>query len=297
MKTNFASIEKPTVGITINKSRLKLYNKDGNIPVYYLQKGQEFQIELFNPTSDTILAKIHLNDKMISQGGLVLRPGERVFLDRYFDVAKKFMFDTYEVGSSEAVKKAIQDNGDVKVEFYREVQQTPYFPLINISGNLRGMNNTTAGNVYGNPAGTKGIHTQDLGRNIVGSTAEYSANYFNSDITFTQSGLNTTLTSSATLDMLSDEVAEPKTKTLKKRSMSKTIETGRVEQGSESNQKFEYVSKSFEWAPFHTVEYKLLPISQKVNTVGEMKVRIHCTNCGSKAKPTDKFCANCGNKI
>ena len=71
----------PTANLAINKSRVKLYNKNEKVPTYYLQKGQEFQIELYNPTRDKILAKIHLNGKPIAQGGLVLRPGERVFLD------------------------------------------------------------------------------------------------------------------------------------------------------------------------------------------------------------------------
>lgn len=109
----------PQAYVAINKSRVKMYNKDSKTPVFYLQKGQEFQLELFNPTTNSILAKIFLNGNAISQGGLVLRPGERVFLDRYIDVAKKFLFDTYEVGNTSEIKKAIEDNGDFKVEFYK----------------------------------------------------------------------------------------------------------------------------------------------------------------------------------
>ena len=106
----------PTANLAINKSRLKVYGKKSEVPTYYLQKGQEFQIELFNPTKDTILAKISLNGKPIAQGGLVLRPAERVFLDRYIDVARKFKFDTYEVANTKESQKAIEDNGDFKVE-------------------------------------------------------------------------------------------------------------------------------------------------------------------------------------
>ena len=97
MKTNVTvGNPNPTATLAINKGRVKIYNNKSNIPTYYLQKGQEFQIELFNPTTDKVLAKIKLNNKLISQSGLVLRPGERVFLDRYFDIDKKFKFDTYE---------------------------------------------------------------------------------------------------------------------------------------------------------------------------------------------------------
>ena len=109
-KTILAPNTVPTANIAVNKSRLKVYNNAGELPTYYLQKGQEFQIELFNPTSDVVLAKIILNGNAISQGGLVLNPGQRVYLDRYLDVAKKFLFDTYEVGKSAEVMAAIKNN-------------------------------------------------------------------------------------------------------------------------------------------------------------------------------------------
>ena len=113
----------PTANLAVNKSRIKIYNKQGEMPTYYLQKGQEFQIELFNPTTHVVLAKITLNGNPISQGGLVLNPGQRVFLERYLDIAKKFLFDTYEVANTKEVQKAIENNGDFKVEFFRERQQ------------------------------------------------------------------------------------------------------------------------------------------------------------------------------
>ena len=77
----------------------------------------------------------------------------------------------------------------------------------------------------------------------------------------------------------------------------KSIETGRVEQGSSSDQKLTTVNKDFEFFPFHTTEYKMMPLSQKVNTVKDINVRRHCTQCGAKYKSSHKFCASCGNKI
>ena len=44
----------PTANLAVNRSRIKIYNKQGEMPTYYLQSGQEFQIELFNPTTDVI---------------------------------------------------------------------------------------------------------------------------------------------------------------------------------------------------------------------------------------------------
>ena len=83
---------------------------------------------------------------------------------------------------------------------------------------------------------------------------------------------------------------------IRSRKLSKTIETGRVEQGSVSDQKFKTVNKNFEYFPFHTIEYKLMPLSQKINTVADISVKRYCTNCGHKLGKTDKFCSNCGKK-
>jgi methionyl-tRNA synthetase len=80
------------------------------------------------------------------------------------------------------------------------------------------------------------------------------------------------------------------------RKLSKTIETGRVEEGSHSDQKFQSVNKSFDHFPFHTVEYKLMPISQKLNTVADINVKRYCTNCGHKLAKTNNFCSKCGKK-
>jgi hypothetical protein len=269
-------IPNPTAQICINKSRLKVYDKE-NLPTYYLEKGQEFQIELFNPTSNTVLAKIQLNGKAISQGGLIIKPGQRIFLERYLDVAKKFMFDTYEVSNTEEVKKAIEDNGDFKVEFYKESNPI-YFngSVTTYSTNnpftLTDNYNTTIGNNYLN-----------LNSNLTNSNSTYSFGMANCGNSFTTSVTNNSL--------------EPTQQTTRLKKMStKSIETGRVEAGSSSDQKFEYVNKSFDYHAFHTVGYKLLPLSQKINTAEDINVKRYCTNCGTKQKPEFKFCPSCGEK-
>jgi len=295
MRQTITGPSAPMAAICINKSRLKTYHKD-KTPTFYLEKGQEFQIELFNPTSDTILAKIQLNGNQISQGGLVLRPGERVFLERYLDVAKKFKFDTYEVANTAEVREAIEDNGDFKVEFYRESRpvysygstitlknDVPFTYTDNNSTGYRGINHTSLGTTGGNPLNLTGLNAS--------LNATPISSYYNT-------GGATCYSSDVTMDSFnSASLSEQAAPTKSLRSRSKTIETGRVEAGSGSNQKLEYVSKSFEYWPFHTVEYKLLPISQKVNTVADINVKRYCTNCGKKSDKTDKFCSQCGNKL
>ena len=272
----------PTANIAVNKSRLKVYKNAGELPTYYLQKGTEFSIEIANPTTNVILAKVILNGKAISQGGLVLNPGQRVFLDRYLDVAKKFLFDTYEVSGSAEMQSAIANNGDIKVEFYRErVFANPYNTIIT----------TTLGN-YNTGTDPQYLRSS-LTSGILGSNDLYSSS----------SMQNCAATYTSNLDLgtlnLDNQV---KSSPLRSRSMSKTVkaksvETGRVEMGSHSDQELKYVNKSFEYSAFHTVEYKMLPISQKVNTVEDLNVKRYCTQCGAKSGKTDNFCASCGKKI
>lgn len=110
---------KPTARVAINKSVLKKYNVD-ELDVVYLKDSTEFQIELYNPTNGTILAKIEINGKEISGGGIVIKPAQRIFLERYLDDNKNFKFSTYDVGDSEEVKELIKNNGLIKVNFYHE---------------------------------------------------------------------------------------------------------------------------------------------------------------------------------
>lgn len=307
MKFNNVVPKAPTANIAVNKSRLKVYNKKGDMPTYYLQKGQEFQIELFNPTTDTILAKITLNGNEISQGGLVLNPGQRVFLDRYLDVAKKFMFDTYEVSNTQEVREAIANNGDFKVQFYRESK--PRNPILRVTnlptrGSFGGSNydNQISGgyvNYSSTVPNTPLCDTFTTSTSAIGdsySTTGLLGSSFSNDIStrafFNASATISNLSGEANLDCLS--TPEP-TKSLKAKK-SKSIETGRVEEGSYSSQKFTTVNKNFEWFAFHTVEAKLLPISQKINTAEDIKVKVYCTNCGAKLHKDHKFCGHCGTK-
>lgn len=285
----------PQANLAINKSRIKLYGKNSQDPTYYLKKGQEFEIELFNPTKDTIMAKISLNGKPIAQGGLVLKPGVRVFLDRYIDVARKFKFDTYEVGNSDEVKKAIEDNGDFKVEFFRE--QQPIVTTITTSNNWGnnwdidkyyrdGLFNTTGNAInIGGSGISNGTYTSNCG-----SVSNYSADIQSVSARACLDGL----------DFAPQELkrsAAPNLKTLKKRVQAKSIETGRVEEGSKSNQTMEKVYMNWESFPFHTLEYKMLPVSQKINTVEDIQVKRYCSNCGNKQKPNFKFCPSCGSRV
>ena len=126
-------VGKPTAHITKKKSRLKVYNGH----VVFLNDKDNFEFEIHNPTQKSVLCKIKLNGEYISTSGVVIRPGQRVFLERFLDTNNKFEFSTYEVKDTSANRTAIDLNGDVRIEFYNEQSYIPnYGTTLNLGGNL-----------------------------------------------------------------------------------------------------------------------------------------------------------------
>jgi hypothetical protein len=271
----------PTAFITKGKQRVKQYNND----TVYLHNGEEFELELFNPTSDKVMAKIKLNGNSIGSG-IVLRPGERVFIERYLDEARKFMFQTYEVnGKSEDVKRAIANNGDVEVTFYKE----------EIPWNYPNITWTTPWPTWGTYTYTGGPSTTTFGGS---SLTSHNVMYSNS------LGDNE-VKSFACMDSLGTLDFEPasasvtgtiRSKQPKSRKLSKSVETGRVDKGSHSNQSFNYDYSSFNSYWTWKTEWKILPVSQK--PVVSEDIKVFCTNCGTRRKKSShKFCPNCGTRF
>ena len=165
---NFCCKE-PSAFITVRKQRQKQNGKN-----VYLHDRTEFEIELHNPTNDSILAKISLNGNRISNSGVVLKPGERVFLERYLDEDRKFLFETYEVSDNKTNQRAIENNGLVIVEFFNKMLFTNYGHL----GGYTYLNNqllygSGSGIVNGNPTI---FNTTGLGNsNIIGNTSTSDA--------------------------------------------------------------------------------------------------------------------------
>lgn len=284
----------PSAYVTKNKQRIKQYNND----TVFLNNGDEFEIELFNPTSNKFLAKIELNGTSIGSG-VVLRPGERVFLERYLDVAKKFLFETYSVeGDNDTVQKAIANNGKLKVQFYKE-----NIPTVNWNAPITWITNTT-------PVWTPDYRYYDT-NNTLNSTASgtyninstlTNANTVSAGTTQMFNTMNFTGQGDETLGFYDAKVQtksfdEPRTRLKGKSSLKKeTIETGRIEKGSHSNQNFIMDSSSFQYYRSYETTWKILPMSQKVFVKEDIKV--FCTACGAKRKKESfKFCPMCGNKF
>lgn len=247
----------PTAFVTKGRQRVKQYNDT----TVYLNNGEEFEIELFNPTRSKVMAKIDLNGVSIGPG-VVLNPGQRVFLERYINEPRKFLYMTYEVeGGNSDVQRAIANNGDVAVKFYLEI------PTTNITWEI-------PWNKYCSPPSCSPHDTN---------------NYMSSTSTSPGQG-NSTLTSSnnfGTMDFMNFaemEISAP------------TIETGRIEKGTNSNQSFCIDHSTFNTFWSWKTEWKILPLSQRPVEVEDLK--IFCTNCGSKRKKgSHKFCPICGTKF
>ena len=274
------AVSKPNAHITKKKSRLKVYNGH----VVFMEDNDNFEFEIHNPTQNTILCKIKLHGDYISQSGLVLRPGERVFLERFFDTNNKFQFSTYTVNNTSENQSAITLNGDIRIEFYNE-KRNNHLTLNNNYGygttNLNQLNTIT-----NNPDFFRTTTTTD--NSIFGTcgsstlTAGISSTAFNTSSNV--SGVINTagITNTAFYNSSSTPI-------------SKSIETGRVEKGGQTSQHFQNSNKEFEYNVSHQIVYKIQPLSTRNKTTSD--IRNYCTECGTKTKSNFKFCPSCGNKL
>jgi hypothetical protein len=253
------NVSKPTAHITKKKSRLKVYNGHN----VFLNDKDNFEFEIHNPTQKSILCKIKLNGEYISSTGIIVKPGQRVFLERFLDSNNKFEFGTYEVKDTTENRSAIDLNGDVRIEFYNEQTYIPYY-------------GTTLG-------GNSSLSNQ----NIFTTMNSGSLNYPLGVRTYTSN--SNMVYSSLVGETTTSSYTGPNVKS------KKSIETGRVEKGEKSNQKFTQSYENFEYFVSHQVSLKILPLSNKNKTVDEIKQ--YCTECGTKTKSKYKFCPSCGNKI
>lgn len=291
--TTMGSAE-PTAFVTKGRQRVKQYNND----TVYLNNGSEFELELFNPTTFKVMAKIELNGTSIG-AGIVLRPGERVFIERYLDEARKFMFQTYEVsGSNEDVKRAIANNGDVRVLFYKESAPISYYP------------NTTWVTTW--PTWGTCTYTDNINNTGSLNGVDYSnASGGMSDINFNSSSNTACLDGINCFDSHVDDTLGFKPQSLgrnynggnqhrkrisKSLKSSKSLETGRIDKGSVSNQTFGHDSSTFDAHWTWNSQWKILPTSLKY--VRSEDIKVFCTNCGARRKKeSHKFCPNCGMKF
>ena len=256
--------------IALNRNRLRSYEKS-----VYLKDGSNFEIELFNGETVNVLAKIWINGHPISNSGLLLKPGQRFFLDRFIDSNNKFLFETYKVDATIETASAIANNGLIRVDFYRESQLTVPKWSTGIDWTWR-PNYTYYGS--GNPYTIPVSSVNNVG--FVNSSSN-TVNGMSGEISFTSSTVDGIKGSNGP----AGEPGEPG-----------LIETGRVEKGDSSAQSFESTVGEYEYISFKTCEWKILPESTKPVEVS--KIRNYCSECGTRIKKqTWKFCPSCGEKL
>ena len=222
-----------------DKGRRKI--KKGNV---YLQNGDYFEIELYNPLKKSILADIRLNGESISEGGLVLRPGERNYLDCFIDDKKKFKFETYKVDDSGETKEAISDNGLLEVFFYKE-------DLIQFDNWRNYFRQSVIKEYYPIYIERQPYWWYDPYKPTIWYGTDINTDFTNGTITTTNVSYNTNSLNVSNLNQ---------------------IETGRVERGEESKQQFNKVDINFEQNYIHSVIYKILPESKRPKELEKKKV-------------------------
>ena len=277
------SVDKPQAWIAVSSNRQKVYDVSTGAEKVYLEDGQEFQIELYNPTQISYVAKIYINGQIISSSGLVLKPGQRYFLDRFIDENKKLIFSTYDVENTKGAKEAIAKNGNLKVDFHAE-----YFQNF-------GWNNTGTSTFTQYPS-TLTIPTNTIFRDY-GTYSTPVCTFTTAttgNITYTSGTTNTYFCAQnpVTTNTLGSSINSSNTRS----KSANSIETGRIEKGGKSDQNFDNDNGTYNSYASWTSEYKILPRSAKPVEVSE--IRSYCPGCGTRMKKQNwKFCPTCGGSL
>lgn len=238
-----------------DKGRRKIYNENK----IYLQNGEEFSIELHNPTQNNVVALINLDGKPISKSGLILRSGERIYLDCFMDDLKKFVFDTYNVEDTEESNDAISNNGLLEVFFYNEliVDRVDLTNIPRVQEHHHHHHHPTRWYPYYQDNIWYGHNT--TGNGIIGQTTTTYNN--NSD-------MNVTLTGS--LDMNVSNILLNDTSGQINVNAVNSLETGQTIKGEDSLLKFKEIDMALEEEHVSTVSYTLLPESRMPRTIKDV---------------------------
>lgn len=267
---NFEKLAK----IAVNKSLLKEYSNSSNERVIYMNDGTEFQIQIFNPYSYTVGVSISMNGNEMSNM-LVLKPGQRIWLERYLNEARKFLFETYEVSNSKQAKEAIARNGVIEIKFYKEKESNVFIKsFIDYDNNL------------------------DVNQPL--HTSQYYNLNFSDCLTSCYSNIASDITGHYGYNCGSITASSTNQNDLKVGANSKAnlkgpIKTGRIEKGSHSNQSFTEVHNDFETFAFKIETIHIYPASVKPMTTSDIHKK-YCHDCGRKLTDKFKYCPFCGAK-
>jgi len=248
------TVPAPSAFITVNKQRLRQNGK-----LVYMKDQTEFEIELYNPTKEKIMAMIDMNGAPISGSGIILKPGQRVFLERFLDEEKKFLYETYVVDNNKETKDAIVDNGKVTVKFYKESKPRP--------------RSLTYGSVFN---GSSGFGWSEI---------TYTDYKYNNPI-ICNTGVNNTFFTNSVVD---SNIPNSNMK----------METGSVEKGGLSNQELKSTNGDFEWFYSWIDDWQIMPHVYQPKVAKDLVERCvkcntkiksnykFCPECGQEASTKD----------
>ncbi len=260
----------PSVYISVKGNRIKTYYENNEIRAY-LKDGTEFQLEFHNDSNCYVKAEIVINGKS-QVNALVLKPYQRFFLDRFMDEKKKFKFNTFLTGNDniEELKEIIANNGKIEVKFYKEFVPISSTPPIAYNYNVTNMQYPFTPTISS------------------GDSIRYTSTTYNED-TFDSTVVN----------------LNPAQCTLKKEL--KEIETGRIESGKTSSQRFVPIEKQWESFTCAVFNYHIMPESQRPsmsmksnnqkNVIKADDIRTYCSKCGRRIKKGYNFCPGCGERF
>lgn len=265
--------------ITKNRGRLKEFKestKGGGFPferpTVFLNDGETFEIELFNPLQTNVLAKIWINGNLINESGIIIRPGQRQFLERFLSEDRKFLFETYNIEDTKESRSATIYNGEVKILFYKEKLLQNYYVFNPFYTSIYTPFYTPSEKTW-----TGNIPSEKTW------TGDFFSNTSNSNNSISNIGANC----SATLEDSFPVFASIETS---------HIETGRIEKGEASGQTFVFVNMDFEDTSFCEVKWKILPFSQKPVEISDL--RKYCPSCRTRIRKASwKYCPSCGSDL
>ena len=296
----FQTQSMPQAHLTINRNRVKTY---GN--AVYMKDKTNFEIEIFNPLTTSVKADIEIDGKIISEGGLVIKPGQRVYLERWISESRKFLFETYQVENSGEAIAAISNNGKVKISFFNEyVSQPQYKHSVRSYGGGSTSSSYCKGMMGTN--GSSGISGSSISSNlphycnspVFGNGTSTTGAFFSSTVSSTPISGSITVSNTSnlgTLDFMNNSTLSNGSN-IQLNSQADSLETGKAEMGDISNQQLETVNGNFSSTSFATVDYQLLPESKKPIDID--KIRSYCPNCGTRVRSASwKFCSSCGEKL
>jgi hypothetical protein len=263
MAKTIASNSKPNAWIVTPNDKGRKSIKSGKV---FLEDKEEFEIELFNPLTVSVLADIKLNGQSISKTGLVVKPGQRIYLDCFIDDKKKFKFSTYEIENSGQALDATQNNGLLEVFFYKE-------DVITLDNWQRKFDRIIVEKWYPTYYPSYPVYPYYRPSIWYGTTPTIGGSCVTTNLTNGVIGTTTTNTYSSN-NMINcsntSVVNVPYGGTTVNNLFTNSLETGRVEKGEKSKQKFTEVDIDFEKHYISSTIIQILPESRKPAEVKEV---------------------------